>query len=245
MNKPILFVDEKPEDKSDQYRFKKLEDRVKKYSHLVEFMGDLDLEYHINEYTMEVEYTPSIYFNSRKVIFIHASLDNPKYPKSVLNKAKACHSETLFVKFSGDRTPTLNLEDLSFLRDEAIYNFDKDGFKKFLAFHEKTDRFEFYLLEHGDGAFKQKKDEANLAFDAIKRNIKNDDTFKKRRYDVNFRKIMRLADIYQDKERLQKGIEYINSLARKEEYFAMLERYIKKITEQATADEETLKSLHI
>lgn len=57
--------------------------------------------------------------------------------------------------------------------------------------------------------------------------------------------MMRLADIYQDKERLQKGIEYINSLIHKEEYFAMLERYVKKIIEQASTDAETLKNLHL
>jgi hypothetical protein len=56
---------------------------------------------------------------------------------------------------------------------------------------------------------------------------------------------MRLADIYQDKERLQRGIEYLNSLTHKEEYFSMLEKYVKKIIEQANADAETLKNLHV
>lgn len=245
MNKPILFVDEKSEDKSDQYRFKKLEDRVKKHSYLIEFMGDLDLEYQYNKYTTEVEYTPSIYFDGRKIVFIHVSLDNPKYPNPVITKAKAYHRETLFVKFSGDRTPNLKLEDLSFKRNEAIYNFDKDGFKKFIAFYSQTGRFDFYLLEYGEDAFKQKENETNLAFDMIKRNIKNDEILKKRRGDANFMKIMRLADIYQDNERLQRGIEYINSLTHKEAYFLMLEKYVKKIIEQANADAETLKNLQV
>lgn len=242
---PILFVDEKTVEGSTQYRYQKLHNNLKDYIHSIEFIGDLDLEYHLNEYTGEVDYTLNPYLETRKIVFIHASLDTPKYPESVINKAKEVHKNTIFVKFSNGRDPNPRIENLIFNRDEHIYNFDKNGFRKFIAFYAQTGRFEFYLFEHGEGAFKQKEDEANLAFDAIKRNIKNDEIFKKRMGDANFLKIMRLADIYQNKERLQKGIEYINSLIHKEEYFAMLERYVKKISEQASTDAEILKNLHL
>jgi len=240
---PILFVDEKLA--GSEYRFLKLKNKFKEYSHVIEFMGDLDLEYHLNEYTGEIDYTPNPYLETRKIVFIHASLDTPKYPESVINKAKEIHKNTIFVKFSNGRDPNSRIENLIFNRDEHIYNQDKDGLKKFITFYDKTGRFEFYLLEHGGDAFRQKEKETNFAFEAIKKSIKNDELFKKRRGDANFLKIMRLADIYQDKERLQKGIEYINTLIHKEEYFAMLERYVKKIIEQASADTETLKNLHL
>ncbi len=166
---PILFVDEKLA--GSEYRFLKLKNKFKEHSHVIEFMGDLDLEYHLNEYTGEIDYTPNPYLETRKIVFIHASLDTPKYPESVINKAKEIHKNTIFVKFSNGRDPNSRIENLIFNRDEHIYN--------------------------------------------------------------------------QDKERLQKGIEYINTLIHKEEYFAMLERYVKKIIEQASADTETLKNLHL
>lgn len=240
---PILFVDDKVDGDSNEYRYKKLERILSSHSNLVEFIGDLELNYSINEYTGEVDYIPDPNIDIRKVVFIHASLDRPRYPEIVINEAKLIHQDTMFIKFSGERVPNLRKENLIFLRKEHIYNLESNGFELFIKFYSETKKQEYYFLKYGKYAFDAKFDEINRAYNRIKSNKKIKEQLNSKKLDGNFEDIMRLANIYEDKERYKKGVEYILSLESVSEYFTTLDKYVKLIKESIFKDQEKLTSI--
>lgn len=234
---PILFVDEKTVDRSAAFRFEVLRERLKAVGDVIEFMGDLDLEYEHNIYTDEVIYQPNPTFAYRKTVFIHTSLDSPKYPEPVVNKAKSVHSETIFAKFSNGRDPNPRMENLIFNRDSEIYNFDLNGFEIFVRFFYRTDKFEFHLIREGRGAFLNKIKQADITFNKIQDSIKTDEVLARRKGDANFATIMRLANVYG--ERLEKGRNYIEAVTCRDDYFHLVEKYVKSIKKQAGNSGET------
>lgn len=237
---PILFVDDKVDVNSNEYRYKKLERILSSYSNLVEFIGDLELNYSINEYTGEVDYIANPNLNVRKIVFIHASLDMPRYPEIVINEAKLVHQDTMFIKFSGERVPNLRKENLIFSRKEHIYNFETNGFELFIKFYSETKKPEYYFLKYGKDAFDVKSEEVNRAYNRIKSNKKIKEQLDSKKLDGNFEDIMRLANIYEDKERYERGIKYILSLESVSEYFKTLDKYVRLIKESILEDREKL-----
>ena len=165
----ILFIDEKKEDDSEDFRYKKLEFRLKDYSHLIEFISDLELEYQTNDYDDEIIYNPNPSLEFRDAVFIHSSLNTPKYPEPVVNKAKSVHLNTEFSKFSNGRDDKANLrkENLIFNRNVHIYNFEKNGFELFIKFYSKTTRLEYYFLQYGKDAFLEKVKEIDRIYNKI------------------------------------------------------------------------------
>ncbi len=164
MNMPILFVDEKEDEKDKsvkRYESTKTLLYTLGCEDTIEFIGDLELEKIGDEKTEKVTYLPNPMFNDRKLVIIHAAKGDTsnRFSSDMVEAIRALFPNTTFAEFSGSAVTNLDIRDLRFRRKEHIY---KDGgYKLFLftAYFKKYNQFVFDLLVKGENILESNDDD--------------------------------------------------------------------------------------
>lgn len=245
MSIPILLIDEKDEESTLQKRYEILKEFLYSFNcqDTIEFIGDLELIYDIDDESKAVRYQSNPIFHGRKLVFIHAAKDDStnKFSSDMVENLRSLSPDTIFAEFSGASKINLDIRDLRFRRKENIYGEAGYRLLLFTLYFKKYLEFEFELLTNGGKAFHTRKKNAQEKIDKIKNSILTNDDWLHKKGDHSFIEILKLAGLSQ--ERIVSGLAYIEKIESREEYIKLLGRYYNVIEDACNKSQNQLNNL--
>lgn len=243
MIQPILFVDEKKIEGTNQYRYASLKELIYQFDceNTIEFLSDIGIKDFKNKEDISVITSPI--FDQRNLIIIHASKNDEdnKFSSDIVKVFRSTYPKIIFAEFSGRAKINLNENDLRFRRQENIYEEGGVRLLLFTLYYKKYNEFEFEILIKGNELFEKAKRNSDILFNSIKNSINSTNDLENNRDDKNVEDLLGLLGLNFSEIEVQK--EILNNIFSIEEYLHFLIEYQNKIEEKYSIIQHKLNSI--